>query len=631
MAAAVGADADDLHDVAGPLGVAQGDAVRVGVARGGPRRSAASIARVVWTVASAASSPAAVADARRAGSRNAAAALDVAAHPAHRRPATPAPATPRPGRCRRAGPPRTSPRPRRGGRGGTGARPACGPGAATAGSPSAAALGVRRRAASSHVAAQVLQVAAQLGEPGVVAGRPRRGARASSSASRPSSVGARRPPARPRGASAGSPSRSAQSRAPARRRRARTATSTAARGRARRGGAGRARRTNSPPSERGPVAVRASPGRGSRNMPASPDQREQRGRGRRGRATSSSVGRRRTARGRRGRAARARRSVDAGEDLLGEVVEQHGVAVRAAGRRASSWSSGPPRRTASAASCTASGQPPVAADDLGDARAAAVVERRARRRRRRRWRGRCAVIRATSPAARSRAMRSGGGRRQASTRCSRGGRCSTSASRNSRSGSPLRDVGVVDDDERVRRRSPAAAAAQTAAARAAVWSGWSAESGARRGRQQVGVERRGRRHEPVDELARQGERGPAGRRAGDLDGRCRAREPPQHRRLAPAGGRDHERQAVGERDVYPRRRPGIDIPGGGHQPQRTPTSTPITCDAGTRRFVTIALQRDRGARPDGPPAPSAGSIGDFSGGHPDSLPRRRSVVPARLR
>ena len=142
-----------------------------------------------------------------------------------------------------------------------------------------------------------------------------------------------------------------------------------------------------------------------------------------------------------------------------------------------SWSSGPPRPRISAARRTASGQPlvavamaPTAFSSSGSSPSISALPM-ARS---------CSVNRATSPAARSRAMRSGGGRRDARTRCSCGGRCITSASRKSRSGSVAVDVGVVEDDERVRRRPPRRPRAQTAAASAPLCAWWSAESGARR-------------------------------------------------------------------------------------------------------------------------------------------------------
>ena len=197
----------------------------------------------------------------------------------------------------------------------------------------------------------------------------------------------------------------------------------------------------------------------------------------------------------------------------------------------------------------------------------------------------------------------------------------------------LLDIGVVEDHERVHGDRIGGGGAHGGGEHAAL--GVVVDRVGRQAmrEQVVGA---GRGHELADELARQRERGPAGRRAGDLDGRCRARERAEHRGLPPAGGRDHERQPMGERDVYPRRRPGIDIPGGGHQ-ARSVRPARMAEDAGGRRqcggLVTIRLQLcDGGRRALAADRRSLGNGGSLvvSGGHSDRC-RADVPCPGRLR
>ena len=142
------------------------------------------------------------------------------------------------------------------------------------------------------------------------------------------------------------------------------------------------------------------------------------------------------------------RFAEAGEDVLGEIVEQHRVGRQQVVDRARRGRAARRAASASTARCTASGQPPVALmisttvaalPGRGSSSSTSAVVMASS----------SAPMRATSPAARRRAMRRFGWLRQARTRCSRGGRWRTSVSRNSCSGIVVGDVDVVEHDDRV--------------------------------------------------------------------------------------------------------------------------------------------------------------------------------------
>ena len=159
------------------------------------------------------------------------------------------------------------------------------------------------------------------------------------------------------------------------------------------------------------------------------------------------------------------------------------------------------------------------------------------------------MTRATSPAARRRAMRSTGGlaagehevqaRRQVQDE-----RLEELVQRVAVGG-----VGVVDDQRQVTRRRPARRSRRRSRRGRRPGPGCPASRA-----RSVPAARRRRRtaaRQLVDELARQRERCPAGRRAADLDARDGGGDRPQQRRLAPPGGCDHERQPVLENEGRP--------------------------------------------------------------------------------
>ena len=162
-----------------------------------------------------------------------------------------------------------------------------------------------------------------------------------------------------------------------------------------------------------------------------------------------------------------------------------------------------------------------------------------------------------------------------------------------------RDVGVVDDEDGVlvdRRRGRGADVGGERGGLVGVVR----RVGSVAGRQQLDVDAGRPAGQSVEQLARQRERRPAGRRAGHLDGRCARHELPHHRRLAPTRRRDHERQAMREDEARPRVKPGIDIPGVGHRPRHYASPPPPA--AGT---WTLAPQRAHttveSSVPGGPP------------------------------
>ena len=191
---------------------------------------------------------------------------------------------------------------------------------------------------------------------------------------------------------------------------------------ARRGGGTRRRRSGRP------VAVVRRRGRARGTMPTSPSGARWR-RGRRARAREQRGADRY---GRWAASASSSRSgaVDAGEHLLGEVLEEDGVRrEQAIEQRPAVDRPGAPQQLGS----QSHGERPSArrAHDLLDRLLGSGGRARDRRCRRRVIARSDADTRAISPAARRRAMRNAGACRHASTRCSRGGRCSTSASRKS--------------------------------------------------------------------------------------------------------------------------------------------------------------------------------------------------------